>query len=88
MDWRAAECCCTTTSKDKQISTSLTSSVRMSAEKFRVPGSEDEEAMASAERGNFDAEDFKEKVDSMSTDFDRRNFPASNWANHCWYDMI
>lgn len=51
-------------------------------EKWRV--SDDDEAMAEVERTEFSVEDFKEKISERTTDFDRKNFPAANWANHCW----
>lgn len=50
-------------------------------EKWRV--SEDDEAMAD-QAAEFDMEDFKERVMERTTEFDRKNFPSENWANHCW----
>ena len=51
-------------------------------EQWRV--SDDDQAMSEQEAGDFDVADFKEKVMERTTDFDRKNFPAANWANHCW----
>lgn len=33
----------------------------------------------------FDEAEFREKVTKNLVEFDRKNFPAENWANHCWY---
>jgi hypothetical protein len=53
-------------------------------DKFHV--SEDDSAMSEIERpeGEFDVQSFKEQITERTTDFDRKNFPAENWANHCW----
>lgn len=51
-------------------------------EKWRV--SDDDTAMAEQDSAAFDVDEFKAKVNERTTEFDRKNFPAANWANHCW----
>eukprot|EP00341_Mesodinium_pulex_P001425 CAMPEP_0116940462 /NCGR_PEP_ID=MMETSP0467-20121206/33383_1 /TAXON_ID=283647 /ORGANISM="Mesodinium pulex, Strain SPMC105" /LENGTH=120 /DNA_ID=CAMNT_0004623011 /DNA_START=35 /DNA_END=397 /DNA_ORIENTATION=- len=51
-------------------------------EKWRV--SDDDQAISEQEPMDFNVDEFKEKVMERTTEFDRKNFPAENWANHCW----